>query len=817
MEINISVRSLVEFVLRSGDIDRRKTTAADNAMQEGSRIHRMIQRRMGANYHAEVGLQYIYSTDDYDIVIEGRADGIIIDAVEEMDQLPATAEEPIVTPVKVAVTIDEIKGTYRDLLKLKEPVSVHLAQAKCYAFMYASMQKLSEIRVRMTYCHMETEQLKYFHYDFTYKELEEWFESVMSEYKKWADYSFAWEKERQASIKQVDFPYPYRKGQKELVTHVYNTIYHGRKLFIEAPTGVGKTLSTVFPAVKAMGEGYATKIFYLTAKTITRTVAENAFAQLREKGLAFKTVVITARDKTCFMEEANCNPLDCPYAKGHFDRVNEAMYDLLIHESSFDRETIEAYAQKYQVCPFEMCLDMSLFSDGVICDYNYVFDPHVYLRRFFQEGVKNDYLFLVDEAHNLVDRGREMYSAVLCKEDFLILKKVVKDIQPKIERQLENCNKELLKLKRECERYLLLDSIDSFILSLNRLAATMEDYLEDHLEGVGHQEILEFYFEVSHFLSIYDLLDEHYEIYCELQEDHRFILKLLCVNPTKNLAERMAYGRSTILFSATLLPIQYYKKLLGAKPGDYEVYAESVFDPDKKGIFIAKDVTSRYTRRSGMEYYNIASYIDKICRERTGNYMVFFPSHLFLQHVYDAFMEHFYMEDSMECLVQADHMTEQEREAFLARFQGEENLDLTEFVHMNIDYEEEKTLIGFCVMGGIFSEGIDLKNDSLIGALIVGTGLPQVCNEREILKQYFDEQGENGFSFAYQYPAMNKVEQAAGRVIRTAEDVGVIALLDDRFLQGSYQRLFPREWSHFEDVTLENIGKRVEKFWNDWL
>lgn len=786
MEISISVRGLVEFILRSGDIDRRKSAAADNAMQEGSRIHRMIQRRMGSNYQAEVPLRYTYATDDYNIVIDGRADGIIEELENEL------------------YTIDEIKGTYKELNRLKEPVPEHLAQAKCYAFFWASRMNLSTIRVRMTYCHMETEELKYFMYEYTFEEISNWFESVMQEYKKWADYSFAWEKERQESIKQVEFPYEYRKGQKELVTHVYSTIYHKKKLYMEAPTGVGKTLSTVFPAVKAMGENKCSKIFYLTAKTITRTVAENAFAQLRENGLAFKTVILTARDKICFKEEANCNPIDCPYARGHYDRVNDAIYDMLLHEHSFSREVIESYAEKYQVCPFELCLDMSMFSDGVICDYNYVFDPHVYLRRFFAEGVKNDYVFLVDEAHNLVDRGREMYSASLCKEDFLLLKKVVKNIHPEMEKRLERCNKELLKLKRECDTYQILDSIEPFIMSLIRLSTTMSKYLEDHLEGLGHQEILEFYFEVSHFLMIYELMDKHYETYCELQSDGSFVLKLFCVNPTKNLRERMETGRSTVLFSATLLPIQYYKRLLGADEQDYEVYAESVFEPEKKGIFIARDVTSKYTRRSNQEYYNIASYIAKICGERHGNYMVFFPSHAFLNQVFEVYDTCFRTDDSITCIRQTDHMNEEEREEFLSQF-------------VESAGEQDQTLIGFCVMGGIFSEGIDLKNDSLIGAIIVGTGLPQVCNEREILKQFFDEQGENGFCYAYQFPAMNKVEQAAGRVIRTSEDIGVIALLDDRFLQNSYLRLFPREWSHYRDVTLDSISKQVERFWNDWL
>lgn len=849
MEVHISVRNLVEFVLRTGDIDNRKAASPENAMQEGGRIHRMIQRRMGADYHAEVPLKYFYETENYTIVVEGRADGIITgsDTLRYADEIVLTDRtmEGLLLPEdrsigetegeiqqaaaeivrESTVTVDEIKGTYRELHKLKEAIPVHLAQAKCYAYIYAGQQNLSAVRVRMTYCNMDTEEIKYFYYDYSYKALKKWFDGVMEQYRKWADHEYEWKQVRQTSIKELQFPFAYREGQKELVTYVYQTIYHKRKLFIEAPTGVGKTISTVFPSVKAVGEGMGERIFYLTAKTITRTVADDAFELLRNNGLRFKTVILTAKDKICFMEETECNPEYCPYAKGHYDRINDAIYDLLTHLDNFNREAIEDYAQKHQVCPFEMCLDMSLFADGIICDYNYVFDPHVYLKRFFADGVKGNYLFLIDEAHNLVDRGREMYSAVLCKEDFLKLKKTVKGLDRKMEQRLEKCNKELLALKRECETYKIEEYIAPFVMALQRLYSAMETYLEEH-DGQDafhtrevRKEILEFYFEVAHFLDIYERVDENYVTYSQLQEDGGFILKLFCVNPSLNLRECMMKGRSTILFSATLLPIQYYKELLGAEEGDYEVYAKSVFDPERKALFIGNDVTSKYTRRTEMEYYNIASYIYEIVKNRHGNYMIFFPSHAFLQQVYEVFMHYFYLEDCMECIVQEDYMNEKSREEFLRRFVRNENCDLSAVIQMEIEMEpeEEKSLLGFCVLGGIFSEGIDLKNDSLIGAIIVGTGLPQICNEREILKNYFDEQGDNGFDYAYRYPGMNKVLQAAGRVIRTAQDVGIVALLDERFLNRSYQRMFPREWQNYEIVTSGQVAKRVERFWNEWL
>lgn len=842
MEIRISVRRLVEFILRSGDIDNRKVASAD-AMQEGGRIHRMIQRQMGANYYAEVSLRHRFPAGQYDIIIEGRADGIMIEPVGERSVVPELTDMTIPENqlAGLTVTIDEIKGTYLELGKMKQAVLVHLAQAKCYAYIFAEKNRLQSIRVRMTYCHMETEEIRYFHFDYTFPELREWFLEVMKQYRKWADYSFAWQNIREKSIKELSFPFPYREGQKELASYVYQTIYHGRKLFIEAPTGVGKTVSTIFPGVKAVGEGLLEKIFYLTAKTITRTVAEETFRLLRERGLRFKTVILTAKEKICFLEETECNPEACPYAKGHYDRVNDAMFALLTKEESFRRETLEEYARGYQVCPFEMCLDMSLFSDAVICDYNYVFDPHVYLRRFFADKNTGDYLFLIDEAHNLVERGRKMYSAELVKEDFLSLKRTIKEYSVmtkkigaagtevsgrskkagaeaivKLEKQLEKCNKEFLALKRECVHYKIEETIAPFVMALNRLNGILEDYLEEHEESPARQEILEFYFSVSHFLMIYDLVDENYVIYSQMGDDGSFLLKLFCVNPAKNLQECMKRGRSTILFSATLLPIQYYKTLLGAEEGDYEVYAKSVFPSEKRGLYIGNDVTSRYARRSEMEYYNIASYIYEIVKNRHGNYMIFFPSHAFLQNVYERFAQYFATEE-IECIVQGDRMDERAREEFLNRFVGNEDCDLESVVHMDITMEEEKILLGFCVLGGIFGEGIDLKKDSLIGAVIVGTGLPQVCSEREILKSYFDSWGENGFDYAYRYPGMNKVLQAAGRVIRTAEDVGIVVLLDERFLQPSYQRLFPREWKHYEVISASQAARRIERFWNEWL
>ena len=792
MEIHISVRNLVEFIMRSGDIDNRHSMkASEQAMQEGSRIHRMLQRRAGSAYEAEVPMKHYYVTDAYTIVIEGRADGVIT--------------------TSTGVVIDEIKGTYREIEKLEAPQPVHLAQAMCYAFFYCVQNDLEAISVRMTYCNLETEEIRYFQEEYSKEYITAWFDDLISQYKKWADFEVEWRGIRQSSVKEMNFPFVYREGQKELITHVYHTICHKKKLFIEAPTGVGKTISTLFPAVKAVGEGKAQRIFYLTAKTITRTVAADTYDIMRINGLRMKTVVITAKEKICPMEKPECNPRECPYAKGHFDRINDAMYDLLTAEDSFTREKIEEYSEKYMVCPFEFCLDMSLYSDGIICDYNYLFDPHVYLKRFFAEGSRGEHLFLIDEAHNLLERGREMYSAQLVKEDFLELRAAIKDyteqktkLYPELEaivRQLNSCNKEMLTLKRRCEgEYLELEhpeQLSALVLRLNNLHSKIEKYLEDEEKDSDlRSQILDFYFELSHFLLIWDGLDEHYRVYLKYEGYDRFACRLFCVNPSYHLRLCMDRGVSSTLFSATLLPIQYYKNLLGGTQEDYEVYAHSVFDSAKRGLFIAKDVTSRYRNRGIVMYEKIASYIRSITECKHGNYLVFFPSYAFANAVYECFSP----EEQNDILMQGESMREEEREAFLNCFDNGES--------------REQSLVAFCVMGGIFSEGIDLKGERLIGAIIVGNGMPQVGPERDILRRHFDETQQNGFDYAYTFPGMNKVLQAAGRVIRTAEDVGIVALLEARFLEPSYQRLFPREWNTYVTVDANTVFDKVKAFWD---
>lgn len=774
--IRISVRSLVEFILREGDIDNRVSGSMEkDAMLLGGKIHRKIQSRMGTNYTAEVPLKIQMPCDGFVLQIEGRADGVLKDDGK--------------------VLIDEIKGILRSLEHLEAPVPVHLAQAKCYAYIYAVQNSLKCIDVQMTYCQMETEEIRRFCQEFEFQELQTWFQDLVTQYEKWAKFEIEWRNVRNDSIRQIEFPFPYREGQRDLVVSVYRTILRKKKLFIQAPTGVGKTMATVFPAVRAVGEGLGEKIFYLTAKTIMRTVAEQAFSLLKEKGLLYKTITLTAKEKICFCEEAECNPDACPYAKGHFDRVNDAVFDLITHSGDWSREVLEEQAKKHMVCPFEMSLDVSDWADVVICDYNYAFDPQAHLKRFFSESGKGEYLFLIDEAHNLVERGREMYSASLYKEDLLEVRKLVKAEDPKLAKGLSECNQQFLELKRECEHYQILKSVSHIALKLMNVLSKLEDYLEECKDAEKKKRVLDFYFAVRSFLNIHDIMDENYVIFSEMMEDGRFQIKLFCVNPAVNLQNYLEQGNSTIFFSATLLPVHYYKKLLSVEKDDYAVYAHSSFPQENKFLFIGTDVSTRYTRRGESTYQRFARYIAVMAEQKKGNYMAFFPSYRFLEEVHTCFLE--CVDHEVDSICQVSYMDEEQREEFLEEF----------------EQEREKSLVAFCVMGGIFSEGIDLTDDKLIGAVIAGTGLPQVCTEREILKQYFNAADMDGFDYAYLYPGMNKVLQSAGRVIRTESDRGVILLLDDRFRAMRYREVFPREWQQYQLGSVKNLEQEIRTFW----
>lgn len=797
----ICVRNLVEFILREGDIDARQGGSMDvDAMQAGAKMHRKIQGRGGSHYRAEVPLSLTMDVDCALLTVDGRADGILTGDIPTKG-MPLAVEERIrerKAEKKNLTAIDEIKCMYRNVYEYEAPEPLHLAQAKCYAYMYARQENLEEIFVQMTYVNLDTEEIKRFWFLYSFLELEKWFFGVIFSYARFLEFEVTHLEDVKTSAKQAVFPFPYRKGQKELTAMIYSSMLRAEHLFCQAPTGVGKTISAVFPAVKAIGEGLAEKVFYLTAKTITRTVAEESFALLRQQGLKLKSVTISAKDKLCILEERDCNPEVCERAKGHYDRINECLYEMLTHEENISRECIVEYAKSYRVCPYELALDAALWVDAVICDYNYLFDPKVQLKRFFSEqAAKGEYLFLIDEAHNLVERGRNMYSASLYKEDMLAVKRYLQPVSRQAENAANRLNQAMLAYGKELgdDPCLKLKECDAFAVQLLRFLTELEKVLDERTDFEGYKEVMEFYFAVHHFLNMYEGLDENYVIYVQKQTGKNLMLRLFCVNPSHCLSEILDKGRSTIFFSATLLPVSYYKELLTGNKEDKAVYIPSPFSRENRYIGITSGVTSKYSSRSYEQYERIVEYL-LAATVKPGNYMVFFSSYKMMQDVYDVGLERG-LGEGRRLTIQDSNMTEEDRERFLLEFQR----------------KDKKSLIAFCILGGIFSEGIDLKEDQLIGAFIVGTGLPQVCVERDILNAYFKEQGMDGFAYAYVYPGMNKVLQAAGRVIRTEADRGMILLMDDRFRYGQYKSLFPQEWSDVHYVNQNTVTREITQFW----
>ncbi|MCR5295598.1 MAG: ATP-dependent DNA helicase [Lachnospiraceae bacterium] len=782
--VRVSVRNLVEFLMRSGDIDTRMGSGFDReAMLAGGRMHRKIQKGMGADYRPEVPLSEDTDCGSFVLRIEGRADGVFTDGAG-------------------LVTVDEIKGSYEDPESFSEPLPVHLAQAKCYAAMLVMKEDLAAVGIQMTYVSLETEKTVRFSFSYNKNEIREWMEALKAGYVRWAEASEERLGRRNASMRGLTFPFPYREGQKALVASVYRGIRNKEELFLMAPTGVGKTLSVLYPSVRALGEGLAERIFYLTARNQTLAVPAEALGILKGRGLSLVTVTITAKEKICPFSEARCNPEECSRARGHFDRVNEALFDALAAEETFDAETIRRWAAEREICPFEFSLDLALFSDAVLCDYNYAFDPDASLKRFFGEGARAECIFLVDEAHNLVDRAREMFSASLVKEEVLAAKKLAAPLDKRAGRALEKLNKALLALKKELPKEEVFREVkdpgaagEAAVCALEALELLFKEKKDPRLR----EDLLDFYFSLRSFVRVYGEMDGDTVSYTSRNEDGHLVLSLRNVDPSGKLQRTLDKGRAAVFFSATLLPVQYYKGLLTTRADSPAVYAKSPFSAGKRCVVVGADVTARYRARGEETYERTALYIREMALAKRGNYLAFFPSYRFLAEVLRVYREKYDCEE-VDWVAQGRHMDAADREIFLENF-----------------YENPaRSLVGFTVLGGSFAEGIDLVGSRLVGALIVGTGLPQVGPETELLRRFFDARMEHaGFDYAYRFPGMNKVLQAAGRVIRTEEDRGVVVLLDERFLEKDSLALFPREWEEYTVCSLDNIRSVLDAFWKD--
>ncbi|MGM9902523.1 ATP-dependent DNA helicase [Enterococcus hirae] len=775
----ISVRHLVEFILRRGSIDNRRKS--NHTALEGAKIHRKIQKEAGEEYQKEVFLQTKVQLDTFELLIEGRADGIF-------------QREGI-------YYIDEIKTSEPRFEDLEpEQVELFFHQARVYAYIYSQEHNLEEINLQLTYFQTTEEIVTRKVEHQTREELVSFFKKLTEDYQEWLIFQENWRTVRNASLMALKFPYDeYRKGQRELAVAAYKTIRTKQKLFAEAPTGTGKTISTLFPALKAIGEDEGERIFYLTAKTITRQVAEDALVALNDVGAQTKSVTLTAKDKICFLDETTCNPDQCPYANGYYNRINEGLWDLLNHENQITREVIETYAKKHTLCPFELSLDVSLWCDVIIGDYNYLFDPTVYLRRFFEEEKNEEHIFLIDEAHNLVNRSKEMYSATLSYEK----SRKVYALIPKEFKKLRRRWNRLLKVFDEIQKISIEEDwtyhhqkapAESLIKAGFQLGEFIQEWLAEFPEHPVQEQVLPYYFELLHFLKISEFYDDHYETTIE-KSYHDLVIKEFCIDPSLFLEQSLNKARSSILFSASFSPLSYYQETLGGK--DSLAYRlPSPFPEKNQQVLIANYIETTYQKRE-QSIPQIVETIDHFIHEKKGNYMIFFPSYQYLDQVVEVFEQ---KHPEIQKIIQQTNMDEKEREAFLAEFKS----------------EPKETLVGFCVLGGIFSEGIDLRGSRLIGSMIVGVGLPQMNHEQELIKEYYDEKENLGFAYAYQLPGMNKVLQAAGRVIRDMDDQGIIVLADRRFSSPAYRQLFPPHWQHAKEVrSLDALTANIHTFWQE--
>ncbi|MEQ3451663.1 ATP-dependent DNA helicase [Enterococcus cecorum] len=771
----VSVRELVEFVHKKESIDNRKQS--NHTALEGSKIHRKLQQSMDENYQSEVSLKTVYQGKQFDIQLEGRCDGIW----QKENQ----------------IIIDEIKTGELAFEQLEDAtLQLFMAQAKIYAYIYALQEKLEEVVVMVRYFCTQDEKIDEYQNQYSFDELNDYYQETMKEYEKWLIFLDKYRQNRQKKLQALQFPYNnYRKGQRELSIAVYRTLSQEKCLFMEAPTGTGKTLSTLFPALKAMGEYNQGRIFYLTAKTITRQVALDTMKLFEEQQSEIKTIEISAKEKICFMNECKCNPDYCPFAKNYYQKQKLAIWDLLNNGHFYSREQISEVAKKYECCPFELSLDLSLYSDVIVCDYNYLFDPQVYLKRFF-ELEETDSYFLVDEGHNLISRAREMYSKALS----LQLIKDFKKFLPKHHRKHHKILQQFIEYCEESRKllkdrdYLFQKELPDKLIDLSyRWSEYFRDFLLELKDEIPTW-LQNLYFDLISFLKISEYYDDHFSFLVELV-NHELQFKIFCLDPAHFIKQKLDFGKGSVLFSATLSPVQYYQNLLVGHTDDLTFRQSSPFNQNQFQVLVADYLPMTYKYRSQV-VDSLCELIKKSTDIKAGNYFCFFPSFSYMEEVYQRYIQ---LYPEAEVLIQSRELKDVEKEAFLANFQA----------------QNEQVVLGFCVLGGVFSEGIDLKKNRLIGSIIVSVGLPQISKEQEELKKYFDEKNQQGFYYIYQLPGFNKIMQAAGRVIRTEEDRGVILLIDQRFSRKDYMQLYPTHWSKGVVVhDLNSMLNQLKQFWH---
>ncbi|MEP5763935.1 MAG: ATP-dependent DNA helicase [Halieaceae bacterium] len=755
-EYTLAVRHLAEFCHRSGDIDYRFTPSPTG--EQGVAGHQQVYQRRGAGYQAEFALETLFSAEDWQLRIRGRADGYDADAG----------------------LIEEIKTCRVERASIPPAIEqLHWAQAKIYAALLCRQQdELAQVQVQLTYFNIDSAEEWPQRETLGREQLLAFLEDSVRHYMDWMQLQHAWRLQRDASITALSFPHEeYRPGQRQMAETVYKCIAQSGQLLLQAPTGIGKTAAVLFPALKALAADKHQRIAFVTARTVGRRAAEESLAEMAGQGLLLRRLTVTARERICFSPGKACHGDDCPYASGYYDRLPQALAAAM-QETRLDREQIEALAQRFTVCPYQLGIDLLPWVDLCIADIHYLYSFNAMISSLFAERQLR-WTTLLDEAHNLPQRARDMFSATLAKRELMAAKK---QAGGKVKSALERLNRELLQLDKETWQDSDFDSRatppESLLVSLQRLvAAVVAQQAENPLLLQQQPALLDFYFELLQFQRVLEVYDEDYRFeMTRSRKQQSLVIRLRCLDASRLLSERQLRPVAVVAFSATVSPPQWVLQELGfAGPAVFQELP-SPFSPGQYKIQRNTRLDTRFRARAAT-LPALAASISEWLRQTPGNCIVYFSAYQ-------------YMSDALELL--RDAVTERHLCVQQRNWDESSRDDLLETLRSRQD------VAAFCILGGVFGEGIDLPGEALRSVVVVGVGLPQFNRERESLRDYYQQKSGLGYEYAYVYPGMQRVSQALGRVIRRESDQGSALLIDPRYADAEYSRLLPPWWEYSE-------------------
>jgi len=752
-EHNLSVRDIVEFIHSKGDLTSEYFYNRD--LLEGTKAHQYWQAKYTELDQKEVSLSYSYELENIKYVIQGRADGLLDGGI-----------------------IEEIKSTKYSIEDFDENTRPeHLAQAKVYAYFYIAKNGLKSIKVRLTYISTRDYSFKSIDKRYNKTQLEKFFNRTITMYHEWNKLVQVGEEAFLNSIETIEFPFDtYRTGQRDLMAHVYSTVKKSNILYAMSPTGVGKTMAMLFSTLKAVND-VDEKVFYLTAKNAGKKIVLDSLDKLIENGFKGRAIEITNKEASCFIDEVDCDPDICPYAKDFFGKLQEAIKDIF-SELLLTKNVIDEYAIKHEICPFEYALNLSNLCQVIVCDYNYAFDPKSHLIRYFDDW-KYKPILLIDEAHNLVPRSKDMYSGSLCLKDLEKLASIPKVIKPSIGNSLKVLKDEFALLAEGYKS----DIPDSFHDAAIKLHTKLSKVFQDNQDFDNKKDVLESFFSLNDFVRILEYYGSQYRFGYDGE-----YATLNCLDASTfllNTIDNHAFG--TVFFSATLYPLEYHKQLLTEGEGEH-IILNSPFPRENLKVLVS-GVSTRYKDRADTAD-EIADLVNSFSN-REGKYICFFPSYQYLEMIASK------INSSISTIIQTRDMTYKERYEYVERF------------------KEKESVLGLFVMGGIFSEGIDYVGEMLDGVIIIGVGLPKYGEYNNLIKDYFNTTVGGGYDFAYTYPGINKVIQAVGRLIRSETDRGVALLVDDRFRSMKYKKLMPVHWSNRKEIDVMQLDEELGDFYGN--